>query len=347
MEYWDCDNGCGSRIDNDLNVIDDVAIPALGHEYSATYQWKDDGSSCTVGIVCAHDAAHNHEVDVAAESSVKVAATCTAAGTTTYSVSGTYDGFAYSSTKDVDDIPALGHTEVQDKAIPATKTSAGHAAGTHCSVCGIVLSGNEEVPMLPADASKTGVAAPGDSAVMEKDSVQKVIDDGLALEVEGSTVSVEIPNSVLSDAIEGRDGDVRVDVLRISLGDLNASQREAAGDADMVMSLGLFVGGTEVHGFGDKVKVTVDYVPPSGKDASRMYVVYLREDGGTERIDCEYEDGKVSFSTGHFSCYAVMYDPLEEDGSSGGGGSLLLAGGIAAVLAVAALLGFLLIRRRG
>jgi hypothetical protein len=32
-------------------------------------------------------------------------------GTTEYSVSGTYDGFAYSSTKDVQDIPATGGSD--------------------------------------------------------------------------------------------------------------------------------------------------------------------------------------------------------------------------------------------
>jgi len=77
----------------------------LLHPYTATYGWADDGSSCTVHIVCANDAAHNHDIIADVASSVKIAPTCSAMGTTAYSVSGTYDGFAYSDTKDVVDIP--------------------------------------------------------------------------------------------------------------------------------------------------------------------------------------------------------------------------------------------------
>ena len=86
-------------------------IEALGHAYSATYSWADDGSSCTVHIVCANDAAHNHDIVAQVTSSVKIQPTATTKGTTEYSVSGTYDGFAYSDTKDVQDIPATGGSD--------------------------------------------------------------------------------------------------------------------------------------------------------------------------------------------------------------------------------------------
>ena len=67
------------------------------HAYSATYGWADDGKSCTVHIVCANDASHKHDIVADVSSSVKIQPSCTVMGTTTYSVSGTYDGFAYSS----------------------------------------------------------------------------------------------------------------------------------------------------------------------------------------------------------------------------------------------------------
>ena len=78
------------------------------HAYSATYGWADDGKSCTVHIVCANTADHNHDESPAVTSTVKIQPTETTMGTTEYSVSGTYDGFAYSDTKDVQDIPATG-----------------------------------------------------------------------------------------------------------------------------------------------------------------------------------------------------------------------------------------------
>ena len=79
-------------------------ISALGHAYSATYEWSADGKICIVHIVCANDAAHNHDVSATVTSAVKSQATYSDNGVTTYSVSGTYDGFAYASSKDVADI---------------------------------------------------------------------------------------------------------------------------------------------------------------------------------------------------------------------------------------------------
>ena len=79
------------------------------HVYSATYEWAEDGSSCIVHIVCANTSDHNHDVtDAAIASKVKVQPTKTEMGTTEYTVSGTYDGFEYSDTKEIKDIPAEG-----------------------------------------------------------------------------------------------------------------------------------------------------------------------------------------------------------------------------------------------
>jgi len=79
------------------------------HRYSAAYEWSDDGSSCTVHIVCANTSEHDHDVtDAEITSTVKVQPTRSEMGITEYRVSGTYDGFEYSDTKDIQDIPATG-----------------------------------------------------------------------------------------------------------------------------------------------------------------------------------------------------------------------------------------------
>ena len=81
----------------------------LYHTYSATYTWADDGSACTVRVFC-EDCDYLAGIEYPAVSSVvKVPPTETEMGTTEYSVSGTHDGFAYSDTKDVQDIPPTGH----------------------------------------------------------------------------------------------------------------------------------------------------------------------------------------------------------------------------------------------
>ncbi len=53
------------------------------------------------------------------------------------------------------------HTEVTDEEVPATCTTPGHTAGKHCSVCGEVLEGLEEIPALGHTfTSKTLTAEP-------------------------------------------------------------------------------------------------------------------------------------------------------------------------------------------
>lgn len=46
------------------------------------------------------------------------------------------------------DIPAAGHTPVTDPAVAPTETTDGLTEGSHCSVCGAVLTAQEVIPML-------------------------------------------------------------------------------------------------------------------------------------------------------------------------------------------------------
>ena len=100
------DNGYVAYYANSVNHI---------HRYSADYDWSADGKSCVVHIICGNTAEHNHDIsDAEIISKVKSQPTETEMGITEYTVSGTYDGFAYSDTKDIQDIPATSGDHVGD-----------------------------------------------------------------------------------------------------------------------------------------------------------------------------------------------------------------------------------------
>lgn len=66
------------------------------------------------------------------------AATCTTKGVKTYTCT------KCNSTK-TEDIPATGHKSVADAAVAATCTKAGKTAGSHCSVCGTVITAQQTI----------------------------------------------------------------------------------------------------------------------------------------------------------------------------------------------------------
>lgn len=114
----------------------------LGHSYDEPeWNWSDDGKTCTVTFTCANDETHKESPEVKITSTVKTPATCTETGVTTYTAAVEFNGQTYTDTKDVADIPAIGHSYEDGK----------------CTVCGAAdpdykptESGNEN-----SDSSET------------------------------------------------------------------------------------------------------------------------------------------------------------------------------------------------
>ncbi len=129
-------------------------IPATGHTAvtdaavapTCTETGLTEGSHCSVcgEVLTAQEEvpALGHEWD---EGVVTTEPTCTQAGVKTYTCK------RDETHTRTEEIPATGHTAVTDAAVAPTCAETGLTEGSHCSVCGVVLTVQEEVPALGHD----------------------------------------------------------------------------------------------------------------------------------------------------------------------------------------------------
>ncbi len=95
-----------------------------------------DAQECTVcGTVLEAALGHDHKETVTAP-------TCTAQGYTTHTCSRCGDTYVDTY------VNALGHTEVVDAPVAPDCVTVGYTAGSHCSVCGVVLIAQTMIPAL-------------------------------------------------------------------------------------------------------------------------------------------------------------------------------------------------------
>ena len=94
--------------------IQDIPVTTHVHTWGAvTYTWAEDGSSCTAQRVCTKDSTHKGTATATITSAVKIPATETAEGTTTYTATFA-ENWAAKQTKDIQDIPATGSSYDED-----------------------------------------------------------------------------------------------------------------------------------------------------------------------------------------------------------------------------------------
>ena len=156
-----------AKFENELfatQTKDVVDIAALGHSYGeASYEWAEDGSTCTATAVCQRNENHIATEDATITDEETVAPTCEERGTTTYTA--TFENELFTTqTKDVVDVPANGHTPdsiVFENSVAATCTMVGkYDSVVYCTVCQAELFREEkEVAALGHTYSNT-VTAP-------------------------------------------------------------------------------------------------------------------------------------------------------------------------------------------
>ena len=138
-EYWTCEI-CGKHFEDESGTIpttpEENKIQATGHSYGEpVWHWAEDGKTCKVTFTCEKDENHKKTPEVKVTSAVKTPATCTEKGVTTYTATVEFNGKTYTDTKDLTDIPAIGHKLTKTEAKAPTSTDTGNIEYWYCEVC--------------------------------------------------------------------------------------------------------------------------------------------------------------------------------------------------------------------
>ena len=138
-EYWMCEI-CGKHFEDESGTIpttpEENKIQATGHSYGEpVWNWSEDGKTCTVTFTCEKDETHKETPKVTVTSAEKAPATCTEAGVTTYTATVEFNGKTHTDTKDVADIPAIGHKLTKTEVKVPTSTDTGNIEYWYCEVC--------------------------------------------------------------------------------------------------------------------------------------------------------------------------------------------------------------------
>ncbi len=121
-------------------VKDSTSIPATGHAYGEPqWNWGEDRKTVTVAFICQNDSSHVETKGAKITSTVKEPATCTKEGTTTYTVTVTFEGNVYTTIKEVTDIGVLAHEWENDFTVDqeAICTEEGNQS-IHCKNCDVI-----------------------------------------------------------------------------------------------------------------------------------------------------------------------------------------------------------------
>lgn len=185
-----------------------------------------------------------------------------------------------------ENIPAKGH----DWKMSEEETEEGTEIVNVCTVCG-------EKQVIILEAAQTVDVNLSVSALNALS--EQAEENGYAeLRIQADVINEEILNEnqllSLSDLSEN------VLLLQITL---EGVKLDGDGNKEVV----------QLHDLGGTAEISAEYDADKSVDKADVKTVYLAEDGTTEAMDTVYEDGIVTFTTNHFSEYAVYTAEKESD----------------------------------
>ena len=121
-----------SSLSGDVELVATFTAYVWG---KTTYEWSEDGKSCTAKRALVNDKTHIETATATVTAKETKSATCTDKGETTYTATFAVD-WATTQTKVIADIAAKGHKLSKTDAKAATHMTEGNIEYWYCSVCG-------------------------------------------------------------------------------------------------------------------------------------------------------------------------------------------------------------------
>jgi len=115
-----------------------------------------------------------------------------------------------------------------------------------------------------------------------------------------------------SKALEkiGITGDLEVTAKPVAVPVMDESLKKQIGDRP-IYEFKVAVDGKPISQFGGgSITVSIPYMLKAGENPNAILVYYLDANGKVKTMKSKYENGQVTFTTNHFSKYAVGYNPI-------------------------------------
>jgi hypothetical protein len=193
---------------------------------------------------------------------------------------------------------AVTQTQVSDAASQAVAEAAHQGNGTAAAV-EIKVEASADAKMVEASLPKTAVDEVASSNIN-------------AFTVSTPVAAITFDSQALDTIAAAAATDVTISAAKVETATLSEEIKQVAGDRP-VYNFSVTSGDKTISQFGGNVSVAVPYTPKAGEDTNAIVIYYINADGKPEMVsNCAYDPvtGMISFTTNHFSQYAVGYNKV-------------------------------------
>ena len=217
---------------------------------------------------------------------------------------------------------AAGNTATATTTATATVDNSGKATATvtQTQVSDAIDKAVEEAQKQgngTAAVVKIKVEAPADAKTVETNISKEAVSLAANGKIQALTVSTPVASITFDDkalstiAFEAEEA-VKITASKAEASSLSPEVRQIVGDRP-VFNFSVTSGNRTISQFGGNISVSVPYTPKAGEDTNAIVIYYINAAGDPEIVsDCVYDPatGSISFSTNHFSKYAVAYNKV-------------------------------------